>query len=425
LTTDTSADSIAESRDSATVPQNAPRVVRKRLADFAQNEKNPVKHNPRNLGMVLDSVRKVGAFRSGAASKGKILAGNLTWEAMAEAGIEDVLEVTTDGNTWVIVNREDLTPEQERYYSYADERSSELAEWDVEQLVADLGDGLDFEGVFREKELQAILEQAADDLLKGNAEPPEAQPDRAAELREQWQTERGQVWEIPSVTVKGKCHRLMCGDCTSAEDVARLWGADVPDAVVFDPPYDGDETLLSVRWQCRDALVFSNYRHLLDAIDGWPRFRCAFVWDGYTSWWYSGWPLARGRFCLWFGESEYNADGAHYGEPEKPRMVENTRGRSMYRPDPRGKHLSTIYGEAEPKQFDGHPHSKPVTWFRMLLANCTTGLIFDPYVGSGTTIIAAEQIGRLSIGLEIDPAAMAVTLERLVGLGLQPELATR
>lgn len=136
------------------------KVRHTRLSDYRQNEANPVAHNPRNLGAVVESVRKVGAFRSGAASKGKILAGNLTWEAMAEAGIEEVIEITTDGKAWVVVNRDDLTPEQERYYAYADERASELAEWNPEQVAADAASGMETRGLFSDAELMAILAKA-------------------------------------------------------------------------------------------------------------------------------------------------------------------------------------------------------------------------------------------------------------------------
>jgi hypothetical protein len=80
------------------------------LADYRQNEENPVSHTPRNAQAVLESIHKIGAARSGFASDGVIYGGNLTWEMMAEAGIEGVVEVTTDGNRWVMVNRPDLTP---------------------------------------------------------------------------------------------------------------------------------------------------------------------------------------------------------------------------------------------------------------------------------------------------------------------------
>ena len=337
-------------------------------------------------------------------------------------GHERVQQALQNGDATVPFVEVDLDEAEEAYVLATLDPIGAMAQASKEHLGALLA-----EVQSGEAGIQAMLAEVAKKagLYPEPKEAPEPQVDRAVELRELWQTERGQLWEIPSNSLPGHSHRLMCGDSTSAEDVATLWAGEMPGAVIFDPPFDGDAALIDVRWPCKDALIFSNYRHLLDAVTGWPRFRCAFVWDGYASWWYSGWPLARGRFCLWFGESPYNADGAHYGEPEKPRMVKNTRGTTMYNPDPRGKHLSTIYGEAEPKQFDGHPHSKPVTWFRMLIANCTQGVVFDPYIGSGTSLIAAEQVKRLCLGMELSAESVAVTLQRLLELGLSPVLATR
>ncbi|MFH1566812.1 MAG: DNA methyltransferase, partial [Gemmatimonadota bacterium] len=284
----------------------------------------------------------------------------------------------------------------------------------LDELLRDVSTG--------EEALQALLATLAEDAGLYQAEPapdPGAQVDRAAELQEQWQTARGQVWEIPG---QAGTHRLMCGDSTSEEDVQRLMAGKEPETVFFDPPYDADGDVLSVRWSCRDVLVFTDHRHLLDCVEGWPEFRSVFVWDGVTSWFTPGWPLARGKFCLWFGESDYDPNGAHYGEPDAARTVRNTRGEYHYKPDPRGKHLSTVYQFQNTRVEGEHAHAKPLEWVRMLIANCTNGVVFDPFCGSGTTIVACEQLKRLSRGMESAAENVAVTLERVAQMGLVPEL---
>lgn len=136
------------------------RVRLRSLADYRQNEENPVSHTPRNLGAVIESIHKVGAARSGFSSKGKILAGNLTWDAMSEAGIEGIIEITTDGKRWVMVNREDLTLEQEKQAAYGDQHGAFLAGWELDQVLADVEAELDLSGLVTDIELEAILGEA-------------------------------------------------------------------------------------------------------------------------------------------------------------------------------------------------------------------------------------------------------------------------
>jgi len=58
----------------------------------------------------------------------------------------------------------------------------------------------------------------------------------------------------------------------------------------------------------------------------------------------------------------------------------------------------------------------------MLIGNCTDGDVFDPFLGSGTTMVATEQLGRTCYGMEIEPKCVAVTLQRMADMGLAPVL---
>lgn len=131
----------------------------KPLSDYTQNKENPVHHSPRNFGTVLTSIQKFGALRSGFSSKGRILAGNLTYEAMAEAGIEYVIEIESNGQAWLMHERPDLTDEQQRLAAYFDQQSSFQAIWDAEQVVADFDGGkLAIDGLFYNSEIDALRE---------------------------------------------------------------------------------------------------------------------------------------------------------------------------------------------------------------------------------------------------------------------------
>lgn len=116
------------------------RVTRRKLSDYRPTPNNPNQHTERGLQIVEDSVNYNGAGRSGLADKdGVLLAGNGTWESMARAGIEDVIEVETDGHAWVIVKRTDLedgTPKAEAI-KISDNRASEVGySEDTEMLAA-------------------------------------------------------------------------------------------------------------------------------------------------------------------------------------------------------------------------------------------------------------------------------------------------
>lgn len=103
------------------------------IGDLKPDRDNRRAHNPRNVGMIEDALHKVGAGRSIVIDEnGMILAGNATIEAAALAGIENVQVVKTDGNTIIAVQRDNLTDEQKRDLGLYDNRTAELATWDVE-----------------------------------------------------------------------------------------------------------------------------------------------------------------------------------------------------------------------------------------------------------------------------------------------------
>lgn len=99
------------------------------IADLKQDPANARKHNPRNVGMIENALNEVGAARSIVIDEdGRILAGNATVEAAAQAGIERVQVVDADGETLIAVRRSGLTEEQKRRLALFDNRAAELEE---------------------------------------------------------------------------------------------------------------------------------------------------------------------------------------------------------------------------------------------------------------------------------------------------------
>lgn len=166
------------SRPGAGVPSSTPTHI----ADLTTDPANRRKHNPRNLGMVVDALHRVGAARSIVIDEdGVVLAGNGTIEAAAEAGITRLQVVDADGETLVAVRRTGLTREQKRALALYDNRAAELAGWDLVQLRADADAGLDLGTFFQPAELADLL--GADAPVPDFAEIAAADVPRLDQLR--------------------------------------------------------------------------------------------------------------------------------------------------------------------------------------------------------------------------------------------------
>lgn len=412
------------------------KVKRRKLAEYKTDPHNANKGTERGHYMLQTSIEQTGVGRSAVADKhDTFVAGNGTAEMLAEMGIEDVIEVETDGKTLVVVKRPDfdLTDSDPnnaaRRYAYLDNRAGEVRlDWDAEQLLADMQGGFNFDELFKQDELDALLAAVQSLEPVGDAEP---QLDRAAELQAEWKTERGQVWVIPSKSTQGKAHRVMCGDSTSADDVGRLMDGEKAACMWSDPPYG-----VSYVGKTADALTIENdgSAGLESLLRGAFGVADSVLCDG------AGIYIAHppGALCVTFGNC-FIAAGWHFHQTliwVKNRMV---LGHSDYH----FKHEPLIYGwKGKNKHWYGerdkvsifeidnplrngeHPTMKPVELVVTHLQNSSRhgDIILDVFLGSGTTIVACEQTGRVGYGMEISPAYVAVILQRLKDIGLEPEL---
>ncbi len=267
---------------------------------------------------------------------------------------------------------------------------------------------------------------------------------RADELREKWGVERGQLWRI------GR-HRLLCGDSTSRADVERLM--DGQRAVLFatDPPYlvdyDGTNhpgTKVSRNRPSLNKDWSESYRDFdrSDQGDG--------LYDGFVSVvlevairenaaWYC-WHASRRQAMV---EAVWERHGAFVHQQiiwtkERPVL---TRSWYLWQHEPcffgwvKGKKppkgagatpLSSVWALPSISRSEDidHPTPKPVECFAIpMLQHTDEGdVCYEPFSGSGTQIVAAEQTGRRCFAMELAPEFVAVTLERLAGLKLTPEL---
>jgi hypothetical protein len=250
---------------------------------------------------------------------------------------------------------------------------------------------------------------------------PEPQVNRADELQKEWKTERGQLWVIPSKATVGKSHRLLCGDSTDAEDVARVMGGEKVGAVISDPPYgmdwDADASRFTggkfgnhPRGRERDNVINDDR-----PFDPTPflGFKTVVLW-GMNH--FCG-KLPPGGTLVWIKKPD-DRFGTFLSDCE---LAWTNVGHGVYA----FRHeWGGITRESERGEFL-HPTQKPAALIAWCIEKSKVNVgevIFDPYIGSGTTLLAAEQTSRLCYGVEISPAYTAVALQRLADAGLAPAL---
>lgn len=393
-----------------------------------------------------------------------VIAGNHTFLALLQMRDENCepptnVEVGTDGDwyvDWVDVSH--LSFAEAEAFAIADNRTTQLATYDEEKLVVLLREIAE-----RDPESLAATGFDADDLDnllrklgqlgEGLPEAPPPRLEHLEELWKKWGTAFGQLWEVPSVSVPGKTHRILCGDATDAEQVRRLMAGERATLFATDPPYlvayDGTNHPQGAAKKAKSGDGNKDWSTLYvdtewDSPDiGWE------LYDGFISAaiaeaittsapWYC-WHASRHQAKL---EEMWNKYGAFMHQQiiwVKSHGV-LTRSWYMWRHEPcmfgwvRGQKppkLSEVYpqsvwqvGKAESDTSDDHPTSKPIElWEIPILEHTRRGEIcYEPFIGSGTHHIAAERLGRLCYGVELQPGFVAVTLERLSEMGLEPRL---
>lgn len=233
------------------------------------------------------------------------------------------------------------------------------------------------------------------------AEPQDAEPqvDRAEELRKKWKTAAGQLWLL------GK-HRLLCGDSTKPEDVARVMGGERA-AIVGDPPYgiSVDTSWLSaLNVQRGKPACKSNDR--LQGDDGTLDLSWVYAWP---EWLVFGFPfIARNENYTGLLVWDKRGDGGE-GGLGNPVEVAASNAFNGYRLK---RHIWAGYVREAGEKREPHPTQKPVGIMQDAIELVKAEIVFDAWAGSGTTLIAAENLSRRCFGIEVSPAYCAVILER-------------
>ena len=379
------------------------RVVR--LSTLTPDPHNVRLHPEKNLKAIIDSLAAFGQQKPVIVdAHGTILAGNGAYLAAQRLGWE-----------WITVQVSTLTPEQARAYALADNRTGELSQWDdaaLAELLRDLSAReLPLPG-WDEAELRRLCD--ASELL-------DVQPDlaRAHELREQYGVALGQVW------LCGR-HRLGCGDCTDEQVVAAVLAGTVPRLMVTDPPYGVN---YAPEWRNEAAaqgkLSYAARRtgHVVndDTVDWSPAWRLfpgavAYTWspagDHVIE---TGVALQSAGFLIrnqiiW-RKPHFPISRGHYTYQHEPCWYAVRKGAKAYWIG--DANASTVWEVAlDPNVEGGHSTQKPLECMARPIRNHDAPDVYDPFLGSGTTLVACENLSRRCYALDIDPAYVAVALHR-------------
>ena len=336
-----------------------------------------------------------------------IICGHTRWLAAQKLGLRQV-PVHTASN---------LTPAQVRAYRLMDNRSHQETDWDLELLTTEL---LELRGLDLDLDLTGFDAREIDSLLVGAEDDERA--DLTPELPEHPVTLAGDLW------ICGP-HRVLCGDATSAEDVARLVDGAKPFLMVTDPPYGVE---YDPRWRERAGLGRQRQvgtvrnDHQADWSAAYKLFTgdVAYVWHAGVHAAEVADSLATAEFqirsqIVW-AKQHFALSRGNYHWGHEPCWYCVRKGHSSrWRGD---RTQSTVWQIANLNSFGGnrdetvtgHGTQKPVELMRRPILNHTErgDSVYDPFLGSGTTLIAAEQTERACYGLEIDPRYVDVIVRR-------------
>jgi DNA modification methylase len=303
-----------------------------------------------------------------------------------------------------------LSDAQRRQLVLADNRIALNAGWDAEMLGLELTElsamGADLSTLgFSKKELAAALSSAAGGLTDEDEVPPTA--DTAV-------TAPGEIWRLGP-------HRIACGDSTDAALVAALLGGAAPQLMVTDPPYGVE---YDPEWRHRIGVNKSEKRGKIqndgraDWAETWALFpgQIAYVWHGALhagtvsdSLVKTGFTIrsqivwAKERLVMSRGDYHWQHEPCWYAVRKKGNWTGDRKQTTLWS-------IPTGGQDAETK----HSTQKPVECMRRpILNNSDAGqAVYEPFLGSGTTLIAAQSSGRVCYGIEIDPIFVDVVIRR-------------
>lgn len=381
----------------------ADRVERRAVSDLKPDPKNARTHSDAQVKQIVRSIEEWGWTNAILVDEeNSVLAGHGRLLAAQKMGIDEVPVIIATG--W--------SHEQKRAYILADNQLALNAGWDQDILrleLAELGDAdfdIDLTG-FDPVDVLSILSAGTD----GQTDPDEIPEPPADPV-----TQEGDVWILGN-------HRLRCGDSTDPDAVADALGGAVPHLMVTDPPYGVE---YDAEWRGKDGLngnggakgkVLNDDR--ADWREAWDLFPgdVCYVWHA-SIWAHSvAESLIASDFAvrsqiIWNKNQIAIGRGNYHWKHEPAWYAVRHKKTAHWEGD---RKQSTVWDIDKPRKSEtGHSTQKPIECMRRpILNNSKAGqAVYDPFLGSGTTLIACEMEGRHCRGLELNPAYCDVIVKR-------------
>jgi DNA modification methylase len=381
--------------------------------------KTALRKNDRSVQRMIESIEAYGFKIPLLVSEhNEIIDGDLRLKAAKKLGYSEVP---------VIVCR-DWSPEQIRAARLLFNRSATWAEWDLDAVAKEMAElsKTDFD-----LRLTGFDPAEIDELLcpffdEGTLESVPVLPNVATSVR-------GDLWTC------GK-HRVLCGDCTQEADVMRLCGSSVPVLMVTDPPYG---VSYDPKWREQAGLGAQRQTGTVRNDDrvGWSQsfelFRgdVAYVWHAglyaaevAASLKQAGFEM---RSQIIWAKQQFALSRGHYHWQHEPCWYAVRQGCSAHWCGDRKQstvwevpNLNPFGGAKTTDTITGHGTQKPVEVMRRPILNHTERgeLVYDPFLGSGSTLVAAEDSGRICYAIEIDPVYVDVVILRWQKLTGKPAI---
>ena len=374
-----------------------------KLVPYVNNART---HSPEQLTKLRSSLREFGFINPVIIDREyNVIAGHGRITAAKAESMEEVPCVFADF----------LTEAQKKAYILADNRMALDAGWDEELLRIEIESlqGADFD-----VSLTGFGEEELADLFAGedNAAAKDDDYDLSAALEKAAFVERGDIWTV------GR-HRLMCGDATNGSDVALLMDGKKANLIVTDPPYgvsfkssDGltiqndsmknEEfyTFLLTAFQCMaEHLESGGSAYVFHADTEGLNFRKAFIDAGFH--------LA--GVCIWVKNSLVLGRSDYQWQHEPVLFGWKKGGKHSWYSD---RSQTTIWNYDKPKRNKNHPTSKPLDLLGYPICNSSqeNAIVIDTFGGSGSTLMACEQLNRICCMMELDEKYASVILRRYV-----------